>query len=283
MALTKRTYVDGETIITAQNLNDIQDEIISLGNNTVPKTRTVNGKALSGNVTLNAGDIGYSSSAAYSAGTVGDTLKNEKSRLLTLSDATEIPASSNFDTYTTIGDYYVATTANARTITNIPLAVAGRLVVMSGIEPNSNYKKQIFIPYYGSTIFVRHTANNGSSWSTWDSTAQSSDLLYKSGDTLTNEWLYAFGWLQGSGKTIALYVFLPKSMNGLTMNVSEVILQMRQADGSYMPSQSYDGTSLVSAVNGRGYQVGINITDTTAYGNNGITMIGQVKLSATFT
>ena len=28
MALTKRTYVDGETVITAQNLNDIQDEII---------------------------------------------------------------------------------------------------------------------------------------------------------------------------------------------------------------------------------------------------------------
>lgn len=27
MALTKRTYVDGETIITAQNLNDIQDEV----------------------------------------------------------------------------------------------------------------------------------------------------------------------------------------------------------------------------------------------------------------
>lgn len=29
MALTKRTYVDGETVITAQNLNDIQDNIRS--------------------------------------------------------------------------------------------------------------------------------------------------------------------------------------------------------------------------------------------------------------
>ena len=76
MALTKRTYVDGETIITAQNLNDIQDEIISLGNNTVPKTRTVNGKALSGNVTLNAGDIPFSGSAAYSADTVGKSVKD---------------------------------------------------------------------------------------------------------------------------------------------------------------------------------------------------------------
>lgn len=29
MALTKRNYVDGETVITAQNLNDIQDNIRS--------------------------------------------------------------------------------------------------------------------------------------------------------------------------------------------------------------------------------------------------------------
>lgn len=64
MALIKRVYTDGETIITAQNLNDIQDEIISLGNNAVPKTRTVNGKALSGNVTLNASDIPNDSSVS---------------------------------------------------------------------------------------------------------------------------------------------------------------------------------------------------------------------------
>lgn len=32
MALNKRNYVDGETVITAQNLNDIQDEI---KNNTI--------------------------------------------------------------------------------------------------------------------------------------------------------------------------------------------------------------------------------------------------------
>ena len=58
MALTKRTYTDGETIITAQNLNDIQDEIISQGNTLVPKTRTVNNKALTGNITLTASDVG---------------------------------------------------------------------------------------------------------------------------------------------------------------------------------------------------------------------------------
>lgn len=58
MALTKRTYVDGQTIITAANLNDIQDHIITVENNYVPKTRTVAGKALSSNITLAASDVG---------------------------------------------------------------------------------------------------------------------------------------------------------------------------------------------------------------------------------
>ena len=91
MALVKRTYVDGETIITAQNLNDIQDEIISLGNNTVPKTRTINGKALSGNITLNAGDVGYSGSAAYSSGTVGKEISDLDTNVNNLSAKTALP------------------------------------------------------------------------------------------------------------------------------------------------------------------------------------------------
>lgn len=57
MALTKRVYTDGETIITAQNLNDIQDEVIAHESNKVPITRTVNGKALSSNITLSASDV----------------------------------------------------------------------------------------------------------------------------------------------------------------------------------------------------------------------------------
>lgn len=33
MALSKRTYVSGQTIITAENLNEIQDAIIALESN----------------------------------------------------------------------------------------------------------------------------------------------------------------------------------------------------------------------------------------------------------
>lgn len=58
MAINKRNYVDGQTIITAANLNEIQDCIETLEQNYVPKTRTVAGKALSSNITLAASDVG---------------------------------------------------------------------------------------------------------------------------------------------------------------------------------------------------------------------------------
>ena len=41
MALTKRNYVDGETVITAANLNAIQDEIIAQASGKADKSATV--------------------------------------------------------------------------------------------------------------------------------------------------------------------------------------------------------------------------------------------------
>ena len=58
MGLNKRQYTDGQTIITAANLNEIQDCIIAIEGSYVPKTRTVNSKALSSNITLAASDVG---------------------------------------------------------------------------------------------------------------------------------------------------------------------------------------------------------------------------------
>ena len=58
MALNKRQYVDGQTIVTASNLNEIQDCIITIEGSYVPKTRKVAGKALTSDITLSAGDVG---------------------------------------------------------------------------------------------------------------------------------------------------------------------------------------------------------------------------------
>ena len=49
MGLVKRTYVDQETVITAQNMNDIQDAIIENEEAIGDKVDKVNGKGLSTN------------------------------------------------------------------------------------------------------------------------------------------------------------------------------------------------------------------------------------------
>lgn len=109
MALTKRTYVDGETIITAQNLNDIQDEIISLGNSTVPKTRKVNGHGLSSDITLTPSDVAFSSGTTYSSGSIGKSLVDLIGVVngINLADVQSVTtANTSCNDYTTGGIYY---------------------------------------------------------------------------------------------------------------------------------------------------------------------------------
>lgn len=66
MALTKRNYVSGETVITAKNLNDIQDSIIALeGEGTTPQIGD------NGNWYIGGVDTGKPSRGA--AGTDGKT------------------------------------------------------------------------------------------------------------------------------------------------------------------------------------------------------------------
>lgn len=61
MALKKRTYISKETIITAQNLNDIQDAIIALEGKEFP-TALKNPNALT--INLGSTSIVYDGSSA---------------------------------------------------------------------------------------------------------------------------------------------------------------------------------------------------------------------------
>ena len=81
MALSKRTYVSGQTIITAENLNDIQDSIIALEKNdgVIPHIGD------NGNWYLGATDTGKPSRGAMGAkGDPGDDY------VLTSADKAEI-------------------------------------------------------------------------------------------------------------------------------------------------------------------------------------------------
>ena len=102
---------------------------------------------------------------------LNSAINEEKFRMVMLSDGTAIAANSNFNTITTCGTYYVASTAIAQTILNIPIPKGGRLIVNEGLAPNTTYKSQIYIPYYGANIFFRNTSNGGTAWGVWRSTS----------------------------------------------------------------------------------------------------------------
>lgn len=79
MALQKVTYISEETVISAENLNDIQDAIIkvedTVDKGVVPTARTINGKPLSTDISLSANDVGAAPSGygiGSSAKSIGD-------------------------------------------------------------------------------------------------------------------------------------------------------------------------------------------------------------------
>ena len=85
MALTKRTYVDQETVITAKNLNDIQDEIIANASAIGGKVDKVQGKGLS----------------------TEDYTSSEKSKLGGIAEGAEVNVQPDWDQTNTGADDYI--------------------------------------------------------------------------------------------------------------------------------------------------------------------------------
>lgn len=88
---------------------------------------------------------------------------------------TLIPDDSNFNDYTELGHYYVASNSSAGTMTNMPAAYGGRLEVIATID-NDTYCKQI---YYANTdygqIYTRRKLSSG--WSSWEQYATIQTLV----------------------------------------------------------------------------------------------------------
>ena len=87
-------------------------------------------------------------------------------------NVTTIPDNSNLNSYTTPGNYAVTNNAHAATMTNLPVPVGGKLVVMN-VNNNNNFA-QIYIAANAETnarIFVRYYV--GESWTDWQYLVQS--------------------------------------------------------------------------------------------------------------
>ena len=199
MALIKKTYTDGETIITAQNLNDIQDEIIAQEANKVPITRTVNNKQLNQNISLTASDVGavptgrkvnnkaLSSDVTINAsdipndstvsGTkVDDALETLDSDIDALSGVvdniniakvqTVTVAETDLDSYTNGGIYYFQ---GAYTPSNLPTDAGtfGFLIVLKGQANARLVQYWIDSATSKNAMWMRTNSTSTVSWSDW--------------------------------------------------------------------------------------------------------------------
>lgn len=90
---------------------------------------------------------------------------------------TTIPNNSNINDYKTAGTYSIGSNASAGTMTNLPIARAGKLIVMCNTA--SQYITQFFIPFDAKQGFPYYRSYNGdgSVWRQWVSIAESTHLL----------------------------------------------------------------------------------------------------------
>ena len=94
-------------------------------------------------------------------------LKSEITHFLSLDsdDATVIPANSDFDDYTTPGNYKVTSVAVSETIANIPYETSGRLTVARTTGPDRIM--QIYWCNSSLVIAIYYRFNNAVSWGNW--------------------------------------------------------------------------------------------------------------------
>ena len=97
---------------------------------------------------------------------------------LSAGDCTSIPANSNLNDYTTVGNYKITTLAIAKTITNIPSQLGGRLIVMSAASSGQVIQIYISTVSTGYRYFVRNAiSGNFLDWVEFATTKTIADAI----------------------------------------------------------------------------------------------------------
>lgn len=111
------------------------------------------------------------------------------SKKVDLERGIQIPDNSDLDDYTTIGNYYVAASSNAATITNTPVKYGFVLKVIQA-SPGNEYRIQLVIANASGYIYKRYYSPS-SGWNDWQiyypdvplSTRNTSIVMSSSGST----------------------------------------------------------------------------------------------------
>lgn len=163
MALSKRTYVDGETIITAQNLNDIQDEVrgnirnVSYNTTSGKIQKTTNSGTSSDVLTVDATPTQNSKNPVQSGGvyTEIDDLNTAITNKLPTTNVTELNISSLGNAIIPVRD----------TATNKPSDASGRYGAVWHYASSSNYATQIYQETGTGKLWIRAKVNG--TWDDW--------------------------------------------------------------------------------------------------------------------
>ena len=279
MALTKRTYVDGETIITAQNLNDIQDEIISHANTFVPKTRTINSKALDANITLTASDLG----AVPTTRTVNSKALSSNITL-TAADVNAVPTtrtvnskalSSNITlSASDVGAVPTTRTVNSKALSSDITLTSDDIGYSSSTTYSSGSVGKAVSDLSGAINDVED-----------DVTAlQNKISSYSKNETISDKWEYAYGAISQSGKRLVVKVDLEKAIGNLTFTPTRVGLYLRDSDNNMILGNNYDATELITILEKyNDYALQIRFESNATFGRTTNSFaVGQVILSGSF-
>lgn len=83
-----------------------------------------------------------------------------------LNKGSNIPDSSDLDTYLDVGNYYVERSGNAQTVAHSPVTTAGYVLKVMEASAGGNYRIQVALPNDNHDIYKRYY-NTGSGWTDW--------------------------------------------------------------------------------------------------------------------
>lgn len=217
--LNKVVYTDHQTVITASNLNDIQDAVVqntsyttcTTAANTAAKTAALTNFVLTtgsavkvkftntntaANPTLNVNSTGAKPIMLYGVTPAGITPPeswNDGAVVEFVYDGTnwiisdavsknaiEIPVNADLNDYTTVGEYFCASAANVQTLSNCPVAASFNMRVS---RRSANYIVQQIET--GAALCTRTSTSSG--WNEWHNFVRSDSGVFTQDVTINDE------------------------------------------------------------------------------------------------
>lgn len=165
---------DDEPYIDADNLNAISDNLEEatelIGNETMGTTATTITGAI-GEHSTKIGSTAMNTTATTLTGAIAEH-ESDVRKMITGDYSTRpvIPNNSNIHNYKTAGVYSIPSDAAAATMTNLPRAASGELIVVN--QGSNLYMTHIYIPTSDVPMIYTETLYNNSTWSEWAISAQ---------------------------------------------------------------------------------------------------------------